>query len=82
VTAFNELKLNRKYRYIVYRLNEELTKVVIEKKVESCPNYDEFVGNLPEHECRWIVYDFEFQKSPSEGLRSKLIFVAWYCYIE
>lgn len=82
MTLFNELKLNRKYRYIVYRLNDDLTSVVVERAVQGTADYDAFVSSLPENDCRWVVYDFEFQKSPAEGQRNKLIFIAWYNSID
>lgn len=30
VTAYNELKLNKKYKYIIYKLNDKHTEIVIE----------------------------------------------------
>ena len=72
-----ELKLRKKYRYIVYKLNEDNTSIVIEKKVESCDKYDEFLAELPEGDCRYAVYDFEFEKSPGEGTRNKICFIVW-----
>ena len=36
------------------------------------------MGELPEKECRWAVYDFEFTLSSGEGIRNKLTFIAWY----
>lgn len=78
MTVFNNLKLYRKYRYIVYRLNADLSKVVLERAEETCSTYDAFVESLPENDCRYVVFDFEFIKSAAEGQRNKLIFIAWY----
>lgn len=72
-----ELKLRKKYRYIVYKLNDDNTSIVIEKKMESCDKYDDFLGQLPENDCRYAVYDFEFEKSPGEGIRNKICFIVW-----
>lgn len=72
-----ELKLRKKYRYIIYKLNDDNTSIVIEKKVESADKYDNFLGELPEDDCRYAVYDFEFEKSPGEGIRNKICFVVW-----
>lgn len=30
VTAYNELKLNKKYKYIIYKLNDKHTEIIIE----------------------------------------------------
>ena len=72
-----ELKLRKKYRFIIYKLNEDNTSIVIEKKVESCEKYEEFLEQLPENDCRYAVYDFEFEKSPGEGIRNKICFIVW-----
>lgn len=72
-----ELKLRKKYRYIIYKLNDDNTAIVIEKKVESCLNYEDFLAELPEDDCRYAVYDFEFEKSPGEGIRNKICFIVW-----
>lgn len=72
-----ELKLRKKYRYIIYKLNDDNTSIVIEKKVESCDKYETFLGELPEDDCRYVVYDFEFEKSPGEGIRNKICFIVW-----
>lgn len=72
-----ELKLRKKYRYVIYKLNDDNTSIVIEKKVESCDNYENFLGELPEDDCRYVVYDFEFEKSPGEGMRNKICFIVW-----
>lgn len=72
-----ELKLRKKYRYVIYKLNDDNTSIVIEKKVESCDKYENFLGELPEDDCRYAVYDFEFEKSPGEGMRNKICFIVW-----
>ena len=72
-----ELKLRKKYKYIIYRLNDDNTSIIIEKKVEKSDKYEDFIAELPEDDCRYAVYDFEFEKSPGEGMRNKICFVVW-----
>lgn len=72
-----ELKLRKKYKYVVYRLSDDNTSIVIDKKMEKGGSYEEFVGELPETDCRYAVYDFEYEKSPAEGVRNKICFVVW-----
>ncbi|KAK7469066.1 cofilin [Stygiomarasmius scandens] len=77
---FTNLKLRKKtdngeiLKYIVYNLNKDNTEIVVEKTSAS-GDYEEFLGDLPEGECRWAVYDFEFQKEG--GIRNKLCFFMW-----
>jgi len=73
--TYQELKLGKKIKYIIYNLNKDNTEIIVEKKSDSA-NYEEFLGDLPETECRWAVYDFEYEKEGA-GKRNKLCFIAW-----
>ncbi|KAA1469944.1 hypothetical protein DENSPDRAFT_652843 [Dentipellis sp. KUC8613] len=75
LSTFQELKLGKKLKYIVFTLSPDNTEIIVEKKSES-HEYEDFVSDLPEGECRWAVYDFEYQKG-DEGVRNKLLFVSW-----
>ena len=72
--AFQELKLGKKLKYIIYQVSADKTQIVVTKKSDDA-SYDAFLADLPENECRWAVYDFEFEKE--DGKRSKICFVAW-----
>lgn len=72
-----ELKLRKKYSYILYKLNEDNTSIVIEKAVETRDTYKDFVKQLPEDECRYAVFDFEYEKPGGEGIRNKICFIFW-----
>ena len=76
--AFEELKLGKKSKYIIFTLNDKKTEIIVEK-VSLGGDYDDFVEDLPGTECRWGVFDLEFKKDgEGEGKRNKLIFVSWY----
>ncbi|KAF9221591.1 cofilin [Gyrodon lividus] len=74
LSAFRELKLGRKLKYIVYTLNHDNSEIIVEKTSNSS-DYDDFLNDLPENECRWAVYDFEFEKDGAK--RNKICFVSW-----
>jgi cofilin len=78
--TYSDLKLRKKYRYIIYRINDQSTEIIVEKTAErtgdSPAQYEELIQVLPETECRWVVYDFEFEKGDA-GKRSKLMFISW-----
>ena len=74
---FQELKLRKKFRYIIYRLSEDNRTIIVEKTADKDANYDAFLADLPEVDCRYAIYDFEYQKGADEGLRSKICFVVW-----
>jgi cofilin len=67
--------LKHKHRYIIFTLNKDLTEIVVEK-TSSAADYDDFIADLPEVECRWAVYDFEFEKEGG-GKRNKIVFISW-----
>lgn len=71
---FQDLKLRHKFKYIIYNLSKDNTEVVVEKTSNES-DYETFLGDLPENECRWGVYDFEYEKDG--GKRNKIIFYSW-----
>ena len=74
---FQELKLGKKIKYIIFTLNKEKTEIVVEK-VSLGGDYDDFIEDLPALECRWGVFDLEYKmEGEGEGKRNKLIFVSW-----
>ncbi|KAI8589705.1 hypothetical protein BDZ88DRAFT_451848 [Geranomyces variabilis] len=75
VEAFQDLKLKKKYRYIIYKMNDALTEILVEKTVESA-DYESFVSALPANECRYGVYDFQYDTA-GEGTRNKILFYVW-----
>lgn len=81
LAAFQDLKLHRKFRYVVYCLGNENRKIVVEKSAAPDATFKNFVAELPEDDCRYAVYDFEYEKSPGEGMRSKICFIVWYVFV-
>jgi len=73
--TYQSLKLGKKIKYIIYTLSKDNTQIVVEKQSEST-DYDQFLGDLPDTECRWAVYDFEFEKEGA-GKRNKITFFSW-----
>ncbi|KAH9889929.1 recombinant Actophorin [Cubamyces lactineus] len=74
--AYQELKLGKKTKYIIFTLSKDNTEIIVEKKSSPTSTYDDFLADLPESECRWAVYDFDFEKEDG-GKRSKITFYSW-----
>ncbi|MDT0616123.1 actin-binding ADF family protein [Streptomyces lancefieldiae] len=72
---YQALKLGKKHRYIIFNLSKDNTEIIVEK-ASSSPEYDDFIADLPETECRWAVYDLEFEKDGA-GKRNKIVFYSW-----
>ena len=72
--AFQEVKLGKKTRYAIFRINDDYTEVILEKKVVS-GDWEGFTADLPKDDCRYAVYDFAFEVEG--GTRNKLLFIVW-----
>lgn len=68
VATFEELKLGKKLKFIIYKLSDDKKNVVVEEKSEL-PSYDEFLSKLPQNDCRYAIYDFEYVLGGGEGKR-------------
>ncbi|KAL1923301.1 uncharacterized protein VTP21DRAFT_8281 [Calcarisporiella thermophila] len=73
--VFQSLKLRKTSKYIIFSLSPDFKEIVVEKTGENA-SYDEFVEMLPPNECRYAIYDFEYER-PGEGTRNKICFYAW-----
>ncbi|KAK9464997.1 hypothetical protein V1512DRAFT_242851 [Lipomyces arxii] len=75
-SAFQELKLGKVTKFIIFALNDKKTEIIVAKK-SADPSYEEFLAELPENDCRYAVYDFEYELPNGEGKRSKICFFIW-----
>ena len=73
---YQELKTGKKLVYVIYGVSDDKRSIVVLKTSES-RNFEDFVADLPEKECRWAVYDFQYDLPGGEGTRNKLVFVQW-----
>ena len=46
-------------------------------KKEKKDKYEDFIAELPDTDCRYAVYDFEYRKSSDDGIRNKICFISW-----
>lgn len=76
LSTFNSLKLRKASKYIIFKINDAKTDIVVEKESKE-DNYDDFLNELPENDCRYAVYDFEYDTPSGEGKRSKIVFFIW-----
>jgi cofilin len=74
---YQELKLKKKYKYIIFGLSPDNTEIVKLKTAATSADYEDFVEELPENECRWAVFDLEFRNEEG-SLRNKIVFIHWY----
>ncbi|ONK69916.1 uncharacterized protein A4U43_C05F28190 [Asparagus officinalis] len=58
--TFLELKAKRTYHFIIFKIDEKLKQVIVEKVGEPISSYADFTAALPADECRYAIYDFDF----------------------
>ncbi len=46
ITAYNDLKLNKKYKYVIFKLADDNKEIVVESTSEDGPEYDDFRDKL------------------------------------
>ncbi|KAK4773394.1 hypothetical protein SAY87_028413 [Trapa incisa] len=73
---FLELKAKRKFRFIVFKIEEKQKHVVVDKVGGPAQSYDDFAASLPANECRYAVYDFDFV-TKENCQKSRIFFIAW-----
>jgi cofilin len=75
VTKFQELKLGHNYKYVVCKMNDSLTEIVVEKTGAPNATYDEFLAQLPANDSRYAVVDFDYEEEGAK--RDKIVFALW-----
>ena len=75
VTHFTDLKLKHKYRFVIFSLSTDFKEINVESTGEADKDYNEFITSLPKNECRYCVYDFEYDVQ--DGKRNKILFYVW-----
>jgi len=87
ITKFNELKLGKSIKYIIYKLSDDYKEVVVEETSEH-DDWEAFREKLMNAKSktkagkevkgpRYAVYDFAYNLASGEGSRSKITFIAW-----
>lgn len=78
VAKYNELKLGKTIKYIIYRLSDDYKEIVVED-ASTDDNWDEFQEKLLNAKAshkgkegkgpRYAVYDFQYELEGGEGTR-------------
>ncbi|KAG0449521.1 hypothetical protein HPP92_012563 [Vanilla planifolia] len=73
---FLELKTKRNFRFIVFKIDEKIPQIMVEKLGEPNDSYDDFTASLPLDDCRYAVFDFDFI-TDENCQKSKIFFISW-----
>lgn len=61
-------------RYITFKIQDN--QIVLDKAGGPNETYDDFTASLPETDCRYCVYDYDFTTEDNCN-KSKIFFIAW-----
>lgn len=80
VTAFQGLVKERKYRAATFKINDSMTEVQLEKTWapyddDAKAGWAEFQKELPESDCRYAIYDFQYEHQGAS--KNRIIFLLW-----
>eukprot|EP00762_Andalucia_godoyi_P008229 ANDGO_02962.mRNA.1 Actophorin len=75
VIAFLDLKQKHASRFVIYTMAEGNKEIVPEHIAPTDATYADFVEKLPKDDCRYAVYDYNFDYEGNP--RNKLVFVMW-----
>ncbi|CZT22766.1 related to Actin-depolymerizing factor 1 [Ramularia collo-cygni] len=80
IAKFEQLKLKKAYKYILYKVNTQSSSIVVDKTGPSNASDEDFIAAFPTDECRYAVYSTTaerilFINFPADGanMRSKMI---------
>lgn len=74
---FMELKAKRNFRFIIFKIDENIQQVVVDKLGQPDESYEDFTLAFPANECRYAVFDFDFI-TDEHCQKSKIFFISWW----
>ncbi|XP_024965431.1 actin-depolymerizing factor-like [Cynara cardunculus var. scolymus] len=74
--TFLELQRKKAHRYVIFKIDEKKNEVVVERTGSPAESYQDLTSALPDNDCRYAVYDFDFVTSEN-CQKSKIFFIAW-----
>jgi len=74
---FEQFKLRGKPSWIVFKLSDDLTKILVDKVAAEEQTFYDLLAALPNNAPRYIVLNFTWDQGQLDGKRVKSVFV--YC---
>ena len=75
--VFTQLKIRRKHRYIVYKIDPETEAVVVETIGARDADLDALLRALPDADSRYAIFDHAY-KTYDGRPANKLFFLSWF----
>uniref|UniRef100_A0A7N0UIU5 ADF-H domain-containing protein n=1 Tax=Kalanchoe fedtschenkoi TaxID=63787 RepID=A0A7N0UIU5_KALFE len=74
--AFLELQRKKSHRYVIFKIDEKKKELLVDKTGNPAESFDDFQASLPEEDCRYAVYDYDYV-TVENCQKSKIFFIAW-----
>mmetsp|Transcript_40748 Transcript_40748/g.30002 ORF Transcript_40748/g.30002 Transcript_40748/m.30002 type:complete len:93 (+) Transcript_40748:105-383(+) len=65
--------MNRAHRYVIFRINDEKNRIVVDKVGGRDEDFEKFKESLDKDKCRYACYEFEY-KTNDNRTESKIFF--------
>lgn len=82
LTLFKTLVKERKHRCAVFKINEDYTKIVVErtlppseKGADAQEEWKSLADSLPDNDCRYVAYDFSYEHQGAQ--KTRVVLVLW-----
>lgn len=76
VNIFYHVRSKSAYKWVLWKIDETGTTVVIDAVGNPGSSYESFLNALPKADCRYGVFDYQL-KLPDGGVLNKLVFLNW-----
>lgn len=76
VNLFMHMKTRSSFKWLIFKVDNSGKRVVPDKIGDKNSSYNDFICALPDNQCRYAVYDYEYT-SPERGTFKKLVFLLW-----
>mmetsp|Transcript_15940 Transcript_15940/g.34432 ORF Transcript_15940/g.34432 Transcript_15940/m.34432 type:complete len:317 (+) Transcript_15940:95-1045(+) len=77
INVFNHIKSKSAFKWVIYKVDDSGTEVITESVSAPDATFDDFVNAMPEHQCRYAVYDYLYTNADTQQRINKLVFVNW-----
>lgn len=77
---FGELQSKRLHRFITYKMDDKFKEIVVDQVGDRATSYEDFTNSLPENDCRYAIYDFDFVTA-EDVQKSRIFYILWYCFL-
>lgn len=75
ILRYNELKQDHSLRFLILRISPDYTNIIVDKTAPPSATWEDFERALPQDDCRYGFFDFEFEKDGER--RKKIIILIW-----